>query len=88
VRRNLYPSLNRYFENVTELAHAGCMSKRRLYDCLAGNKAFTRAERKAISANIVVRILSKPLIDYGDLQKATDAWHGQFDEIYKIRKEG
>lgn len=87
MRKNLYPSLNKYFENMTELAHAGCMSKRRLYDCLAGVKAFTRAERKAISANIVVRILDKPFIDYSELQKATDAWHGQFEDIYKI-KEG
>ena len=25
--KSLYPSLGRYFKNLTELAHAGCMSK-------------------------------------------------------------
>ena len=83
----LYPSLNRFFESSTALAHAGCMSQRRLYDCLHGFKAFTRAEKKAIAANIAVRIMDKPVIDYEELQNAVKAWKGQFDEIYRI-KEG
>lgn len=87
VRKNLYPSLNKYFENMTELSHAGCMSRRRLWDCLTGVKEFTRAQRKAISANIVVKIMRKPIIEYEDLWKAIDAWQGKFDEIYKS-KEG
>ena len=83
----LYPSLNRFFENMTELSHAGCMSRTRLWECLTGQKNFTRAERKAIAANIAVRIMDKPTIDYEELQNAVKAWKGQFDEIYRI-KEG
>lgn len=83
----LYPSLGRYFKNQTELAHAGCMSRTRLIDCLNGVKEFTRAEKKAISANIQAKILDRPSFDYEELQKAHEAWKGKFDEIYKIRKE-
>ena len=79
----LYPSLNKYFENLTELAHAGCMSRQRLYDCLHGIKAFTRAEKKAISANIQAKILDKPSFDYEELTEAHEAWKGKFDEIYR-----
>lgn len=88
INGTLYPSLNNYFENMTELAHAGCMSRVRLWECLSGTKSFTRAEKKAIAANIAVRVMNKPSIDYEELQKAVEAWKGKFDEIYKIRKEG
>ena len=84
---NVYPSLGRYFKNQTELAHAGCMSRTRLWECLTGQKNFTRAEKKAISANIQAKILDRPSFDYEELQKAHEAWKGKFDEIYKIRKE-
>lgn len=83
----LYPTLSRYFETTTELAHAGCMSRQRLYDCLHGIKTFTRAEKKAISANIQAKILDRPSFDYKELTEAHEAWKGKFDEIYKIRKE-
>ena len=83
----LYPSLNRFFENLTELSHAGCMSRKRLWECLTGVKNFTRAEKKAIAANIAVRIMDQKVIDYESLQDAVKAWKGQFDEIYRI-KEG
>ena len=83
----LYPSLNRFFENMTELSHAGCMSRDRLWRCLTGEKKFTRAEKKAIAANIAVRIMDSKVIDYEALQNAVKAWKGQFDEIYRI-KEG
>lgn len=82
----LYPSLSRYFENQTELAHAGCMSIRRLYDCLYGIKPFTRAEKKAIAANIVVRIMDQKNIDYAELEKAVRAWKGNFDTEYRKEK--
>ena len=78
----LYPTLSRYFENNTELAHAGCMSRQRLYE-LHGIKTFTRAEKKAISANIQAKLLDKPSFDYEELTKAHEAWKGKFDEIYK-----
>lgn len=80
----LYPSLGRYFENMTELAHAGCMSKSRLRDCLDGRKNFTRAEKKAIAAHIIVKELDKRPIDESELSRASEAYHaGKFDEIYK-----
>ena len=84
-----YPSLGRYFSNLTELAHAGCMSKRRARDCLDGVKQFTRHEKKAIAANIAMKICScspKGCIDYKELYDAQKAWLGKFDEIYR-RKE-
>lgn len=84
---SLYPSLNKYFENTTELAHAGCMSRDKLWKCLTGTKSFTRAEKKAIAANIAVRIMDEKVIDYDELQRAVAAWKGKFDEIYRI-KEG
>lgn len=82
---SLYPTLARYFDNMTELAHAGCMSRQRLYDCLHGDKAFTRAEKKAIAANIAVRIMDQKNIDYEELSKAVEAWKGKFDEVYKAK---
>ena len=82
----LYPKLKSFFDNETELAHAGCMSRKRLYDCLNGYKDFTRAEKKAISANIAQRLMDKPVIDYDELTRAHEAWKGKFDEIYR-RKE-
>ncbi len=83
---SLYPSLNRYFKNMTELAHAGCMSRQRLYDCLHGCKDFTRAEKKAIAANIVVRIMDQPSFDYAELERAVRAWKGNFDIEYRKEK--
>ena len=83
----LYPSLGRYFENLTELAHAGCMSRTRARECLDGVKTFTRAEKKAISANIVARELDKPVIDEKELSDAMKAFKGKFDEIYKRKDQ-
>lgn len=79
----LYPSIGRYFRTVSDLADAGCMSRRRLYDILQGNKRFTRAEQKAIAANIAQKIMDQPVIDYDELTRAHEAWKGRFDEIYK-----
>ena len=86
VQGTFYPSLNRYFKSMTELAHAGCMSVRRLQDCLHGIKTFTRAEEKAIAANIVVRIMDRPSFDYAELEKAVRAWKGNFDIEYRKEK--
>lgn len=83
----LYPSLGRHFNSMTELAHAGNMSVRRLRDCLDGVKEFSRAERKCISANIAAKIMSGRSIDYSELQLAIEAWQGKFEEVYK-RKVG
>ena len=81
----LYPSLGRYFKSLTELAHAGCMSRNRARACLDGADEFTRAEKKAISANIAMRVLDEKQIHYDELSHAVDAWHGNFDEIYKVK---
>lgn len=86
MKDSLYPSLSCYFENQTELAHAGCMSRVRLWSCLTGEKEFTRAEKKAIAANIVVRIMDRPSFDYAELEKAVRAWKGNFDTEYRKEK--
>lgn len=82
---SLYPSLGRYFKNLTELAHAGCMSRTRLYQILKGEKEFTRAEKKAIAANIQAKLLDQPSFDYEELNRAHEAWKGKFDETYKAK---
>lgn len=80
----LYPSLGRYFETFTDLAHAGCMSKTRMRECLDGKRDFTKSEKRAIAANIAMRELNKTPIDEKELAYAVDAWlNGKFDEIYK-----
>ena len=83
----LYPSLGRYFPSLTALAHAGVMSRTRCRDCLDGKKEFSRAEKKAISANIQSTILDKQSFDYDELTRAHQAWKGDFDEIYKRKDE-
>lgn len=85
MNNSLYPSLGRYFKNLTELAHAGCMSRTRLYQILKGEKDFTRAEKKAIAANIQAKILDQPSVDYKELSQAHEAWKGKFDETYKAK---
>ena len=79
----LYPALGKHFRSLTELAHAGCMSRQRLRDCLDGKKEFTRAEKKAISANIAAKLLSQQKFDYADLEKAVNAYQGNFDAVYR-----
>ena len=81
----LYPSLGRYFDNLTELAHAGCMSRTRARECLDGVKSFTRAEKKAIAANLATRLMASTAINYNELEDAIKAWAGEFDKIYKSR---
>lgn len=84
-RGGFYPSLGRYFDNLTELAHAGCMSRTRARECLDGLKTFTRHEKKAIAANIATRLMSSTAINYNELEDALKAWNGDFDQIYKSR---
>lgn len=84
----LYPSLGRYFRSMTELANAGCMSRQRARDCLDGKKEFTEAEKKAIAANIAIRLITMPhscsvSFAQAELSKATAAWAGEFDLVYR-----
>lgn len=84
---NLYPALGRYFKNQTELAHAANRSRSYIWECLIGQREFTRADKKAISANIAMRLLSHKDdpsgFDYQEFWDAEKAWRGEFDEIYK-----
>lgn len=54
----VYPSLGRYFSTVTEIANAACMKRDHCWRCLNGinGKDFTPQEKKAIVANIIVRM--------------------------------
>lgn len=83
----MYPSLGRYFRNLTELAHAGCMSRTRARECLDGTKSFTRSEKKAIAANIALKLMDSGDFMYQDLTDAHAAWSGKFDEIYRKTEE-
>ena len=73
-RSILYPQLVRHFKNLEELASAGCMSVRRLYDVLHGKKQFTEDEKRAIWNAILVK------------ENKIEA-RGDFDEKFK-RKAG
>ena len=82
----LYPSLGRYFPTLTELARAGCMHRNTVRRVLDGEKEFTRAQKKAISANIAMKVMNSPSINYKELEDANKAWReGKFDEIYKVK---
>lgn len=79
----LYPSLGRYFKTQTELAHAANRSRDYVWRCITGQRDFTRADKKAISGNILARTLKKSPIDEKELSDALEAWSGRFDEIYR-----
>ena len=86
----LYPSLGRYFRSMTELANAGCMSRQRARDCLDGKKEFTDAEKKAIAANIALKIAegqgSYTGFSRAEYGNAIAAWYGDydaFDAVYR-----
>ena len=74
IRSGLYPQLGQYFRTTEELASAGCMSVRRLYDVLHGRKSFTEDEKRAIWNAILVK------------ENKIEA-RGDFDEKFK-RKAG
>ena len=74
IRSGLYPQLGQYFRTTEELASAGCMSVRRLYDVLHGRKKFTEDEKRAIWNAILVK------------ENKIEA-RGDFDEQFK-RKAG
>lgn len=82
---NLYPSLGRHFKNQTELAHAANRSRDYVWRCLTGQRKFTRADKKAISANIIAGLLRSKKYEYTDLEDAMKAYEGKFDEIYKVK---
>lgn len=79
----LYPSLGRHFKSMTELAHAANRSRDYVHRCLNGQRDFTRADKKAISAHIITELLRSKTYDYQDLENAMTAYEGGFDEIYR-----
>lgn len=88
---DLYPSLGRYFDNMTQLAHAANRSRTYVTECRYGKRNFTRADKKAIAANIAMRIMditNKSPLDYSELTLAHKAWGSaaRFDEIYKVKE--
>ncbi len=83
----LYPALDRFFENKTQMAHAANRSRDYLWRCLTGQRDFTRADKKAISANIVASLLRSQKYEYSDLENAMKAYEGDFDEIYKVKTD-
>jgi len=83
----LYPSLGRHFKSMTELAHAANRSRDYVWRCLNGQRDFTRADKKAISANIVASLLRSNKYEYSDLENAMKAYEGDFDEIYKVKAD-
>ena len=74
IRSGLYPQLGKYFKTTEELAGAGCMSVRRLYDVLHGRKQFTEDEKRAIWNAILVK------------QNKLEV-SGDFDERFKRKAE-
>ena len=83
----LYPSLGRHFKSMTELAHAANRSRDYIYRCLNGQRNFTRADKKAISANIALKLMNSKTYDYQELEDANRAWKGEFDEVYRRKDE-
>ena len=79
----LYPALGRYFKSQTELAHAANKSRVYVWECLTGQRDFTRADKKAISSNIAMKLMDSRSYDYQELENAHTAWKSNFDEIYK-----
>ena len=84
---SLYPSLGRYFKSQTELAHAANKSRTYIWECLNGQRKFTRADKKAISANIALKLMNSKTYDYQELEDANRAWKGEFDEVYRRKDE-
>lgn len=82
---SLYPQLGRHFKSQTELAHAANKSRDYVWRCLVGQREFTRADKKAISAHIIADLLKSKRYDYRDLENAMTAYEGKFDEIYKVK---
>ena len=69
----VYPSLGRYFNTMQELADAGCMSRKRCFDCLNGKKEFTNQEKQAILNAIYVKQHNPDYsIDFDEMFKRKD----------------
>ena len=76
----LYPALGRFFRTTQELADAGCMSRKRAFDCLRGDKDFTRQEKQAIANAIIAKAASHEIEESveGFLEARQD-----FDKYFK-----
>lgn len=55
VNGGLYPALNRFFATSQEFADECGMSRKRVSDCLRGNKEFKATEKNAIVNAIIAK---------------------------------
>jgi hypothetical protein len=81
----IYPSLGKYFANITDLANAACVSRTHTYECLKGDKQFTPQQKKAIVADIITRITRGDRwdeVDERDLPRLFEAYCN-FDEVFR-----
>lgn len=85
---SVYPSLGKYFDDMYQLAEAGCMGRTRLFEVLYDRKEFTAAEKLAIANAIVTRIQAGECrVDNKDkeVRRAMEA-RKDFDRIYRVKK--
>lgn len=80
----LFPSLGKHFSNLEEMAEAGCMSRRRLYSILKGEKRFTEAEQKAIKNAVAIKAIREHR-ETELIHKIIENQEG-FDELFKIKE--
>lgn len=80
----VYPALGRYFNSTTELANAACMSRSKCWQILSGEREFSPQEKRAIAANIIVRMERGELGETeGELLRMYEAYD-DFDKVFRI----
>ena len=77
----VFPRLGRYFETMNELADAGNISPRRMFDCVRGIKQFTDREKRAIVNAIIAHMVvtGKKKDELQDMVEALD----DFDKVFR-----
>lgn len=79
----VYPALGRFFDSVEDLAHAGCMSPKRCFECIAGREAFTDDEKKAITNEIIARMIAREIPREKKILKLLFKARYDFDEVFR-----
>lgn len=82
----IYPSLDRYFSTVQDIANAACISRTQAWRCLTGKKKFTEQQKSAIANNIVVRFYTGEIEGTGRANEIDELLEARyhFDEIFKV----
>ena len=76
----VFPRLGRYFETMNDLADAGNISPRRMFDCVRGIKQFTDQEKRAIvNAIIAHMVITGKDEELQDMVEALD----DFDKVFR-----